>query len=134
MNTSFLILLLVVLQVNCIISVLALPENVVTSTTALTTDLSTASSLNEASTATSVYDLKSFEIPEFCWKDSYTRPVGKIPKTCKSGYDRIGYLCYKKCPNGYKRYGFDCHQKCPSGSKSQGLFCRWNEYSRGKYK
>tara|TARA_R110002072_G_scaffold33205_19_gene100611 strand:+ start:7498 stop:7740 length:243 start_codon:yes stop_codon:yes gene_type:complete len=38
---------------------------------------------------------------EFCWKDSYGRGVGTVPQKCKSGYDRIGLLCYKKC--GKKR-------------------------------
>lgn len=46
---------------------------------------------------------------EFCWKDSYGRGVGKIPKHCKNR-DRIGLLCYDRCPRGFKRWGFDCHQ------------------------
>jgi hypothetical protein len=68
---------------------------------------------------------------EFCWKDSYGRGVGTVPKKCASGYDRIGLLCYKKCSKNMKRYGFDCHSKCPSGMRNEGLFCRKAEYGRG---
>lgn len=68
---------------------------------------------------------------EFCWKDSYGRGVGTVPKKCASGYDRIGLLCYKKCGKNMKRFGFDCHSKCPSGMRNDGLFCRKAEYGRG---
>jgi len=68
---------------------------------------------------------------EFCWKDSYGRGVGKIPKACRSDEDRIGLLCYKKCPKGTKRFGFDCHSVCPAGWRNDGLFCRHAEYGRG---
>lgn len=68
---------------------------------------------------------------EFCWKDSYGRGVGKVPKACKADEDRIGLLCYKKCPKGMKRFGFDCHSVCPAGFRNDGLFCRHAEYGRG---
>ena len=68
---------------------------------------------------------------EFCWKDSYGRGVGTVPQKCKSGYDRIGLLCYKKCGKNMKRFGFDCHSVCPSGMRNDGLFCRKAEYGRG---
>ena len=68
---------------------------------------------------------------EFCWKDSYGRGVGTVPKACKSNQDRIGLLCYNKCPRGQKRFGFDCHSVCPSGMRDDGLFCRKAEYGRG---
>ena len=71
------------------------------------------------------------EPPDFCWKDSYGRGVGKIPKTCLPTHDKIGLLCYPKCPTGYGRFGFDCHQKCPSGFRNDGLYCRLAEYGRG---
>ncbi len=70
---------------------------------------------------------------EFCWKDSYFRNIGTIPKKCPEDREKIGLFCYSKCPIGYERFGFDCHQICPSGSewKDQGLFCRLVEYGRG---
>ena len=68
---------------------------------------------------------------DFCWKDSYGRGVGTIPKACKHDEDRIGLLCYKKCRKGTKRFGFDCHSVCPRGFSNQGLFCRHAEYGRG---
>ena len=46
---------------------------------------------------------------DFCWKDSYGRGVGTVPKKCASGQDRIGLLCYDKCGKNMKRFGFDCH-------------------------
>ena len=68
---------------------------------------------------------------EFCWKDSYGRNVGTVPKACARGEDRIGLLCYDKCGKNMKRFGFDCHSVCPSGMANQGLFCRATEYGRG---
>ena len=59
----------------------------------------------------------------FCWKDSYTRGVGKIPKKCGEGYEFIGLLCYKKCSAGFTRSGLDCHQNCLPGWTNHGLFC-----------
>ena len=57
-------------------------------------------------------------ITDFCWRDSFGRGVGKIPKGgCGPGQDHIGALCYDKCPKGMKRFGFDCHSVCPPGSK-----------------
>lgn len=68
-----------------------------------------------------------------CWKTSYGRGAGTIPKNCGSNEDKIGALCYPKCAKGMKRFGFDCHSVCPSGFKSNGLFCRKDvkKYNRG---
>jgi hypothetical protein len=60
---------------------------------------------------------------DFCWKDSYGRGVGKIPKRCGAGYELIGLLCYKKCSAGFTRWGLDCHQNCLPGWTNHGLFC-----------
>ncbi len=68
---------------------------------------------------------------DFCWKDSYGRGVGTVPKKCARGYQRIGLLCYRNCPRGMKRFGFDCHSVCPKGFRNDGLFCRKAEYGRG---
>ena len=85
----------------------------------------------EAASATATATATSADPPDFCWKDSYPRGVGTIPKICADNQDRIGFLCYEKCPSGYKRFGFDCHQICPTGWTKQGLFCRKSEYGRG---
>lgn len=68
---------------------------------------------------------------DFCWKDSYPRGVGEVPKACAPGQEMIGLLCYDKCPAGMARFGFDCHSVCPPGLQDQGLFCRAAEYGRG---
>lgn len=68
-----------------------------------------------------------------CWKNSYGRGAGTIPKLCGANEDKIGALCYSKCRPGMKRFGFDCHSTCPAGFKSNGLFCRKDvkKYNRG---
>lgn len=75
--------------------------------------------------------VKTKDLQEFCWKDTYFRNVGIIPSKCSGDKEKIGLLCYSKCPSGYSRFGFDCHQNCPSGWSDQGLFCRHAEYGRG---
>ncbi len=49
----------------------------------------------------------------FCWRDTNGRGVGKVPKACRPGEQRIGLLCYDQCPKGMKRVGFDCHSHLP---------------------
>ncbi|RZF44093.1 hypothetical protein LSTR_LSTR004465 [Laodelphax striatellus] len=68
---------------------------------------------------------------DFCWRDTYTRDIGKIPQNCGQNQVRIGLFCYDNCPAGYKRFGFDCHTVCPQGFRDDGLFCRLPEYGRG---
>ena len=70
---------------------------------------------------------------DFCWKNSYGRGAGHVPKTCAPGEDKIGALCYAKCGPGFKRFGFDCHSTCPAGFRSEGLFCHKEakRYNRG---
>ena len=64
---------------------------------------------------------------DFCWKDSYGRGVGTIPRSCPPGKETIagGLLCYDKCSKfgDFKRFGYDCHQKCKSGWADHGLLC-----------
>lgn len=74
-----------------------------------------------------------FSGPEFCWLDSKTRGVGKIPNKCPNGKEKIGLLCYDKCPNGWDRVGVDCHQRCKSGDTDIGLMCGLGNfhYNRG---
>lgn len=80
----------------------------------------------------------SFAATEFCWKDSYGRGAGAVPRTCASGKEMVGLFCYDTCPKsdfyggpGMKRAGLDCHSICPSGMDDQGLFCRASETGRG---
>lgn len=68
---------------------------------------------------------------EYCWRDTHTRGVGRIPAGCAPGRERIGLLCYTECPAGMTRKGFDCHSVCPEGMRDDGLFCRRSEYGRG---
>lgn len=74
-----------------------------------------------------------FSGPEFCWLDSKTRGVGKIPNKCPNGKEKIGLLCYDKCPTGWDRVGVDCHQRCKSGDTDIGLMCGLGNfhYDRG---
>jgi hypothetical protein len=70
--------------------------------------------------------------PDFCWRDSIPRGVGKIPSSCRVGFEKIGLLCYPKCAAGYSRSGFDCRQNCPSGFVDDGLFCRVRDATYGR--
>ncbi|XP_022196873.2 uncharacterized protein LOC111054203 [Nilaparvata lugens] len=67
----------------------------------------------------------------FCWRDTYTRNIGKVPESCAPNQVRIGLFCYDNCPAGFARFGFDCHSVCPQGFRDDGLFCRLTEYGRG---
>ena len=73
----------------------------------------------------------------FCWKDSYGRGVGKLPKSCPANKETIagGLLCYDKCSkfgNDFKRKGYDCHQQCKSGWRDDGLLCYKFKSSYGR--
>lgn len=69
--------------------------------------------------------------PEFCWRDSYGRGVGRLRTQCSGGKIRIGALCYDRCPRGYRRVGVDCHQDCPSGFRDNGLTCTKRDFRDG---
>lgn len=73
----------------------------------------------------------AFADDDFCWKDSYGRGVGTVPRSCAPGREMIGLLCYSTCPGGTTRVGFDCHSLCPNNMRNDGLFCRAAEYGRG---
>ena len=45
---------------------------------------------------------------KFCWKNSYGRGVGLIPKDCGSEKEYDAGLCYKPCRSGYKGVGPVC--------------------------
>ena len=72
----------------------------------------------------------------FCWKDSYGRGVGTIPRSCPTGKETIagGLLCYDKCSKfgDFKRKGYDCHQKCKSGWADHGLLCYRSKSTYGR--
>lgn len=45
---------------------------------------------------------------KFCWKSSYGRGVGIIPKDCGKDKEYDAGLCYKPCKSGYKGVGPVC--------------------------
>jgi len=89
----------------------------------------------------------------FCWKDSYGRGFGKLPKSfgrvadCPTGFTNNGLFCGKgastysapsrlaDCPIGFTNTGVSCFKgastysaasrvaNCPSGYTNNGLFC-----------
>ncbi|RZF40148.1 hypothetical protein LSTR_LSTR010100 [Laodelphax striatellus] len=70
---------------------------------------------------------------DFCWKDTYSRGIGKVPEQCGENQEKISHSCYEKCPPGFKRSGFDCHSICPEHFRDEGHFCRKTEYMRKAY-
>lgn len=74
--------------------------------------------------------------PSFCWKDSYGRGVGTIPRNCEPGFseDTAG-LCWPKAKPGYVCDFFVCRQAtCPEGFRDDGLTCFKPEpYKRDEY-
>ena len=45
---------------------------------------------------------------KFCWKSTYGRGVGLIPKDCGSDKEYDAGLCYKRCNSGYNGVGPVC--------------------------
>jgi hypothetical protein len=71
------------------------------------------------------YSQKTPEGPQFCWRDSYGRGVGTIPRSCPPGMseDTAG-LCYPNCKPGYKQFVTMCIRECPPGyTDDGGLYC-----------
>jgi hypothetical protein len=59
-----------------------------------------------------------------CWKDSYGRGVGVIPKECPAGAESVDGLCYSKCRQGYHGAVTMCVQsECPSNYRNDPLHC-----------
>ena len=62
--------------------------------------------------------------PQQCWKDSYGRGVGTIPRNCLPGQEEATPgLCYDKCGAGYKGAVTMCIPSCPAGFRDDGLYC-----------
>lgn len=57
-------------------------------------------------------------------KDSYGRGAGKPLRTCDSGEEKDGALCYPACKAGYNGVGPVCWAACPEGYKNDGATCR----------
>jgi hypothetical protein len=61
-----------------------------------------------------------------CWKDTYGRGVGTVPRDCPPGQseDTAG-LCYDNCRSGYRPFATMCIPTCPEelGFKDTGLHC-----------
>ena len=71
------------------------------------------------------FSQKSPEGPQFCWRDSYGRGAGTVPRSCPAGMseDTAG-LCYPNCKPGYKQFVTMCIRQCPPGyTDDGGLFC-----------
>ncbi|MCZ4291275.1 hypothetical protein O4H62_20580 [Hoeflea alexandrii] len=61
----------------------------------------------------------------FCWKATYGRGVGTVPRNCPPGQseDTAG-LCYDNCKPGYKPFVTMCiPNACPAGFTDTGLHC-----------
>jgi hypothetical protein len=73
----------------------------------------------------------SFAYAEVCWKHSYGRGIGKIPKECPEDTVRSGLLCYPKCESRhdstYTGVASVCWQDCPENLHDDGAFCRKGE-------
>lgn len=65
----------------------------------------------------------------FCWKDSYGRRVGTVPRSCDYGSEMDTGLCYKKCSYGYYSVGPVCWANCRSGYDDHGATCYKNLFS-----
>ncbi len=74
--------------------------------------------------------------PSLCWKDSYGRGVGTVPRNCEPGFseDTAG-LCWPNARPGYVCDFFVCRQAaCPAGFRDDGLTCFKPEpYKRDEY-
>ena len=58
----------------------------------------------------------------FCWKKTYGRGVGTVPKSCGDNEYDAG-LCYPHCREGYKGVGPVCWQRCKEGYNDHGATC-----------
>ena len=86
-------------------------------------------------------ELEAFSNPEnkFCWKRSYGRGAGSVPKVCLNGKQNQAGLCYRHCRGGFSGVGPVCWKQCPKKYKNHGLTCykspiKWHfkkSYGRG---
>jgi hypothetical protein len=60
---------------------------------------------------------------DFCWKDTQTRGVGTIPKSCTDGKEYKDGLCYTPCKAGMNGVGPVCWSACPAGYIDMGAIC-----------
>lgn len=62
--------------------------------------------------------------PSICWRESYGRGVGTIPRNCEPGKEEATPgLCYDKCRPGYSGFATMCVPSCPAGFRDDGLYC-----------
>ncbi len=60
----------------------------------------------------------------FCWKDTYGRGVGTIPRLCPAGQtESTAGLCYDDCRAGFQPFVTMCVPTCPAGFTDTGLHC-----------
>lgn len=72
----------------------------------------------------------------FCWKNSYGRGVGTVPRSCDYREELDAGLCYKQCNYGYYSVGPVCWHKCKPGYDDHGASCFKNLFSwyfKGSY-
>lgn len=72
----------------------------------------------------------------FCWKDSYGRGVGTIPRSCGYGKEMDAGLCYKRCDSGYYNVGPVCWAYCEKSYDDHGATCFYslfNFYFKSSY-
>ena len=60
---------------------------------------------------------------DFCWKDTQTRGVGTIPKSCTDGKEYKDGLCYTPCKAGMSGVGPVCWSACPADYIDMGAIC-----------
>ncbi len=70
-----------------------------------------------------------------CWRNTYTRGVGTVPRLCPPGQEEATPgLCYTKCRAGYKGAVTMCIPECPAGWRDDGLYCfKPPPYKRDEY-
>lgn len=70
----------------------------------------------------------SLSYAEVCWKHSFGRGIGTIPKECPENTVRSGLLCYPACESrhdsSYTGVASVCWQDCPDDFHDDGAFCR----------
>lgn len=69
---------------------------------------------------------------DMCWRRSFGRGAGSVPKDCAANEEKDGGLCYAKCAPGMKGVGPVCWSDCPAGFRDDGAFCaKPQPYGRG---
>ena len=69
---------------------------------------------------------------DLCWRRSFGRGAGVVPKACAAGQANDNGLCYSDCKPGMTGVGPVCWSVCPAGFRDDGAFCaKPQSYGRG---